>query len=275
MTVPWKLNQEQWNVVEPVLRPARRPDHLGRPWHETRAVLNGVLWVLGTGAQWRELPDKYPPFQTCHCRFQQWIREGKLEEALKRLATLLHEQGKLHIEGAFVDATFASAKKGVLPSVPHAGGKGTKIVAVAADNSLPVAVSVQSTSPAECHLVEEVLAGSFLDELPARLIGDKAYDSDSLDTTLKTEYDIEMIAPNRRNRGKTQDGRPLRRYRKRWKVERLFAWMPNFRRLVTRWEYHIENFLGIVHLACLSHDAQTFMRPLLVSPCAGLMFHPL
>lgn len=99
--------------------------------------------------------------------------------------------------------------------------------------------------------MEYVLAGSFLDQLPARLIGDKAYDSDPLDRTLRNEYDIEMIAPNRRNRSRTQDARKLRRYRRRWKVERLFAWMHNFRRLVTRWEYHIENFLGFVHLACL------------------------
>ena len=99
--------------------------------------------------------------------------------------------------------------------------------------------------------MEYVLAGSFLDELPARLVGDKAYDSDPLDRTLKDEYGIEMIAPNRRNRSKSQDARKLRRYRKRWRVERLFAWMHNFRRLVTRWEYHIENFLGFVHLACL------------------------
>jgi transposase len=111
---------------------------------------------------------------------------------------------------------------------------------------------VQSASPAECQLVEEVLAGSFLDELPARLIGDKDYDSDPLDAKLGEDYGIELIAPNRRGRKRrTQDGRQLRRYRKRWKVERLFAWMHNFRRLVTRWEYHIENFLGFVHLACL------------------------
>jgi transposase len=110
---------------------------------------------------------------------------------------------------------------------------------------------VQSASPAECKLVEEVLAGSFLDELPARLIGDKAYDSDPLDQTLAREYGIELIAPNRQRRRKSQDGRQLRRYKKRWKVERLFAWLHNFRRLVTRWEYHIENFLGFVHLGCL------------------------
>ena len=88
----WELTDEQWAVVEPVLRPARRADNRGGPWHDTRAVLNGVLWVLGTGAQWRELPEKYPVFQTCHRRFQQWVRAGKLEAALRKLAEHLHAQ---------------------------------------------------------------------------------------------------------------------------------------------------------------------------------------
>jgi transposase len=99
--------------------------------------------------------------------------------------------------------------------------------------------------------VEAVLAGTFLKKLPARLIGDKAYDSDKLDEKLAEHYGIEMIAPNRRNRRKTQDGRKLRLYRRRWRVERLFAWLHHFRRLVTRWEYHIDNFLGFVRLGCL------------------------
>jgi transposase len=99
--------------------------------------------------------------------------------------------------------------------------------------------------------VEAVLVECFLDQLPARLIGDKAYDSDELDEKMSA-CGVEMIAPHRSNRKQTtQDKRPLRRYRRRWKVERLFAWMHNYRRLVTRWEYHIENFLGFVHLACL------------------------
>ena len=118
MTRRWELNDEQWAVVEPVLRPARRTDNRGRPWHDTRTVLNGVLWVLGTGAQWREMPEKYPPYQTCHRRFQQWVRSGKLEEALRLLARHLHERGKLSLEEAFVDATFASAKKGASPWAP-------------------------------------------------------------------------------------------------------------------------------------------------------------
>ena len=142
-------------------------------------------------------------------------------------------------------------EKGGFAVGPTRRGKGTKILAIAAGNSLPLAVAVDSASPAECQLVEQVLAGSFLDELPARLIGDKAYDSDPLDQKLVEDYDIELIAPNRRKRSKTQDGRKLRRYRRRWRVERLFAWMHHFRRLVTRWEYHIDNFLGFVRLACL------------------------
>lgn len=112
----WVLTDEQWEVVEPILRPARRKDNRGRPWHETRAVLNGVLWILGSGAQWAEMPAKYPPYQTCHRRFQQWIGEGRFVEALHLLAKHLHERGKLHLNEAFVDATFASAKKGALRS---------------------------------------------------------------------------------------------------------------------------------------------------------------
>ena len=111
---------------------------------------------------------------------------------------------------------------------------------------------MQAASPHESQLVEEALGHSFLDELPARLIGDKAYDSDALDRQMEQRYGIEMIAPHRRKRiALTQDGRPLRRYRKRWTIERLFAWLQIYRRLTTRWEYHVENFFGMVRLGCM------------------------
>ena len=123
----WELTDEQWEVVEPILRPARREDNRGRPWHDTRAVLNGVLWILGSGAQWAEMPTKYPPYQTCHRRFQQWIREGKLVEALRLLAKHLHERGKLHLDEAFVDATFASAKKGASRSARPSAARAPRL----------------------------------------------------------------------------------------------------------------------------------------------------
>jgi transposase len=92
------------------------------------------------------------------------------------------------------------------------------------------------------------------------LIGDRGYDSDHLDTTLRGTYGIEMIAANRRGRGRTQDGRPLRRARRRWKVERFFAWLHNSRRVVTRWERHLDNYLGMVQLACARILLRRFMR---------------
>lgn len=124
-------------------------------------------------------------------------------------------------------------------------------MAVADRHGLPVAAWIASGERAESQLVVDTLDARFIDEAPQRLIGDKAYDSDGLDEQLERELGIEMIAPNRRTRGKTQDGRPLRRYRRRWKIERLFAWLFRFRRVVTRWEHKSENFLGFVQLACL------------------------
>ena len=131
-------------------------------------------------------------------------------------------------------------------------GKGTKIMAVADRNGLPIAIHTESASPHEITLVQATLERSLVAQQPARLIGDKAYDSDKLDAKLEHQG-IELIAPHRANRttSQTQDGRVLRRYVRRWKIERLFAWLGNFRRLLHRWEYHLENFTGLVQLGCM------------------------
>ena len=101
-------------------------------------------------------------------------------------------------------------------------------------------------------LVEPTLDACLLDELPPRLIGDMAYDSDALDERLLRERGVELIAPNKSNRiVKTQDGRPLRRYKRRWKIERLFAWLQQFRRIATRYEYFIENYIGFLYAGCI------------------------
>lgn len=126
-------------------------------------------------------------------------------------------------------------------------------MAIVNRRSLPVAVHVACASPNEVRLVDDTLADRFLDTYPPRLIGDRAYDSDPLDTQLRADWDIELIAPHRdgRVRPATQDGRPLRRAKRRWVVERFFAWLHNSRRLVTRWERYVENFFGMLQLACM------------------------
>jgi transposase len=125
-------------------------------------------------------------------------------------------------------------------------------MAITDASGIPVAAYIESASPHEVKLVEVTIDNCFIPDAPEKLIGDKAYDSDPLDNRLLDERGIEMIAPHRkgRKRPKTQDGRKLRRYRRRWKVERFFAWLQNFRRIVVRYEYHASNFLGMVQLGC-------------------------
>jgi transposase len=125
-------------------------------------------------------------------------------------------------------------------------------MALSDGSSIPLAIHTESASPHEVTLVQETLKSGFLKEKPERVVGDRAYDCDPLDEALN-EQGIEMIAPYRKNRKKrkTQDGRKLGRYKRRWKIERLFAWLSNLRRLVVRYEYKAENFLGMVQLGCI------------------------
>ena len=131
---------------------------------------------------------------------------------------------------------------------------------VAEGQGLPVGNDLDWASPAEVGLMEPTLEPIAVArpgrgrprKNPTRLIYDKAADSDPL-RTRRARRGIGLIGPHRKNRKKppTQDGRPLRRYKRRWKVERTLAWWGNFRRLVVRWEYHIEMYQAFVNLAGL------------------------
>lgn len=122
-----ELTDAQWEVLKPLVEPKTPRLRRGRPWADTRAVFEGVLWILRTGAQWAELPrDKFPPYQTCHRRFQQWVREGTLVEGLRVLAEDLLARGQLDLAETFIDATFAGAKKGAVQLVQHAAAKGPR-----------------------------------------------------------------------------------------------------------------------------------------------------
>lgn len=123
-------------------------------------------------------------------------------------------------------------------------------MAVADRHGLPIACGIASGPRHEAKLVVDTLKARFVDELPLRLIGDKAYDSNKLDAELAA-IGVDMIAPNHWTRAvQSQDLRKLRRYKRRWHIERLFAWLMRSRRLVTRYEHKAQNFLGFVQLAC-------------------------
>ncbi len=114
---------------------------------------------------------------------------------------------------------------------------------------LPLAVSTAPAPPQESGLIQELFGFMLTGGTPERIIGDKAYDRDRLDEELAGKG-IELIAPNRSNRAPSQDGRSLRRYKRRWTVERTISWLQNFRRLCIRWEKSHLAFQGFLHLGC-------------------------
>src|SRR6516165_7254498 len=107
------LTDAQWEFLDSLIpEPPRRRDGRGRPWRGRREVLSGILFILRTGAPWADLPDRYPPYQTCHRRFQQWVRSGVMRGVLEALAEDLRSRGGFDLEEAFIDGSFAPAKKG-------------------------------------------------------------------------------------------------------------------------------------------------------------------
>jgi transposase len=109
-----ELTDEQWAILEPLIpKIAPRTDGRGRPvMHGDRAVLNGVLWVLRTGAGWADLPERFPSGSTCFRRFSRWVHQGVLRAILEALARDLEDRGKINLSECFIDGTFVVAKKG-------------------------------------------------------------------------------------------------------------------------------------------------------------------
>ncbi len=118
------LTDEQWFIIQPLIPDLpRRPDGKGRSWKDSREVMNGILWILRTGAPWHDMPERYPPYQTCHRRFQQWVRTGVFEQILQALATDLHDRGGIDLSECYIDGTFIVAKKGGTRSERPSGAK--------------------------------------------------------------------------------------------------------------------------------------------------------
>ena len=213
-------------------------------------MVHAILWVLRTGAPWADLRSRYPPYQTCHRWFQTWSKVGRLKRLLATLALQIRQRRVIDDTEGNIDGSYAPAKKGGECVGKCRAGNATKIMALADSSGLPIAVAIADGSRHDVALVDETLNEAVTNELPTRIIGDKAFDSAKLAAALCDERNIELIAPKRnRSHRRVQDGRALRRYRRRWKVERLFSWLKRLRRIAVRWERNADNYLGFVQLA--------------------------
>ena len=118
-----ELTEKEWHTIEHML-PKLPTGKRGRPWRGNREVLSGILWVLRTGVPWKDLPEKYPPYQTCHRRFQQWSGDGTLAKVLRVVAVKLEKRRQLNLSECCIDGKFVAAKKAADVSVRRSAVKG-------------------------------------------------------------------------------------------------------------------------------------------------------
>ena len=242
--------QLNW-MLERIPDPVRSPLG-GRPPVEKGRALRGIFWILDNGAKWKNLPKEFGSKSAVHRWFTKWVSEGLFENIMREAGRCIEDRGDYRLYECYIDGTFCKAKGGGDGIGATKVGKGVKIMVLVDARGLPVSIDTVSATPHESQLVQQLMSFMVTQEQPERVIGDKAYDCDALDEEL-AEQGIEMIAPHRSNRkpeNVTQDGRALRRYERRWTVERTIAWLQNLRRLCIRWEKSTSLFRGFVHLGC-------------------------
>ena len=253
------LTDEQWELIEPLLpKPKQRRDKRGRPPTPNRPCFEGILWILKTGAAWHFLPDEFPSPSTCWRRLQRWQEEGVWLEAWRALLGGAGQRGPAAMGRDLSRRQFRPSEKGGAAVGKTKRGKGTKWMVLVDGQGLPLGVRLESASPSEVTLAEATLAEVRVPrpkgrprQKPERVIADRGYDSDPLRERLK-KRGIELIAPYRKNnkQRRYEDGRKLRRYKRRWIVERTNSWLGQFRRLLVRHEHLLSTYCAFFYLAC-------------------------
>ncbi len=115
-----RLTDAQWTKIRPHLPKGKARPRGGRPTAPDRATLEGILWVLRTGARWKDLPTQYPSPSTCWRRLRDWEEKGVWLKLWRAFLTQLDQRGKLDWEETFADGSFAAAKKGATVSAKPA-----------------------------------------------------------------------------------------------------------------------------------------------------------
>ncbi|HEV8192440.1 MAG TPA: IS5 family transposase [Ktedonobacterales bacterium] len=239
------LTDKQWAFIHALLPP---PARTGRPRADDRRTIEGILFVLITGCRWQDLPREYGAPTTVWRRLRCWGEDGTWERSWRTVLAALDQQGQLDWSMGFLDGAFAPAKKGGDQVGLTKKGKGTKWMLVIDGNGLPLGFYLASATTAEVKLAEQTLDTVRVlrprgrpKQRPEKLVADRGYDSSAFRRTLRQRGIRMCIPPKRRPKTwKAKRGRPLvaRKddYRQRYKVERSFAWLGNFRRLLIRWE---------------------------------------
>lgn len=255
-----RLTDGQWAFIRPLLPP---PARTGRPRADDRRTIEGILYVLTTGCRWQDLPPEYGAPTTVWRRLKHWGDAGVWERIWRATLATLDQRGQLDWSMAFLDGSFAPAKKGGDKVGLTKKGKGTKWMLVIDGTGLPLGFHLDRATTAEVTLAEQTLDTVRVPrprgrpkQRPEKLVADRGYDSSAFRRALRGRGIRMCIPPKRRPKHwKAKRGRPLvarkEDYRQRYKVERSFAWLGNFRRLLVRWEHRSSVYQGFFTVAVL------------------------
>jgi transposase len=264
------LTDRQWAFIQPLLPP---PAHTGRPRADDRRTIDGILYILITGCRWQDLPREYGAPTTVWCRLRRWGEEGVWERVWRAALAALDRQGQLDWTVAFLDGSFAPAKRGGAKVGVTKKGKGTKWMLVVDGHGLPLGFHLDSANRAEVTLARQTLDTIGVARprgrpkcRPDKLVADRGYDSRGFRLVLRRRGIRMCIPPKRRPASwRAKRGRPVvaRRadYRLRYTVERSFAWLGNFRRLLMRWERLFAVYRSLFGVALMLLCVHRLSRP--------------
>ncbi|WP_085930099.1 IS5 family transposase [Dickeya zeae] len=264
---------EAWALIFPMLLPERGSSRVGRPYFAHRHVMNGIFWVLCSGAPWRDLPERYGQWKTIYNRFNRWSKAGIMNRIFNKLLQILDEKALIDrdviaLDGSNVRALKASAgakKKHPDECEDHGlgrsrGGFGTKIHLATDGTGLPLSFCLSGGQAHDSRYSETLLnrvgiirRSGHLKSRPKAVLADKGYSSNNLHIHLKIKG-IKVVIPFRSNEKSSQDRRrPLDKcmYKKRNVVARCFAILKENRRIATRSEKTARNHLSMLKLGAI------------------------
>jgi putative transposase len=274
-TEPWRVSDEFWEKVQPLIPPA--PSHAkgGRTRMDDREAFAAMIYVLRTGIQWNALPREMGASSTVHDRYQEWERLGFFEELWRAGILKYDELEGIEWEWQAIDGVMTKAPlgRGATGKNPTDRAKmGTKRSMLTDGAGIPLAVAVEGANRHDSRLLVATLEGLVVarpapegeeDSPEQHLCLDAAYDSEPVRQELEARSYEPHISPaeeKKRSERKRARQHPGGRAR-RWVVERTHSWLNRSRRLLVRWEKKTENYLGFIHLAC----AQLIFSKILVS----------
>ncbi|QDT08289.1 IS5 family transposase [Planctomycetes bacterium K23_9] len=260
------LTDDAWNAIR-YLMPSRSKSRRGRPWFDHRQLINGVLWILQTGAPWRDLPVEFGNWKTVYNRFRRWVKEGLWDKLFRKLLRRMDQLGNIDRTVWCVDATVTRAHRSAAGMAKqseendktHAlgrsrGGYSTKLHVMTDARGTLLSITATGGQRHESQEFDNLyehcqVSVHFYRDRPAAIAGDKDYGSAAIRESIENRS-IEAVMPTRANETVNEEfDRDC--YRKRNIVERLIGWLRESRRIATRYDKLPESYLAFIKLAAI------------------------